>query len=321
MATLVSFTIKGFTAEGHEAAFDFTAESDNVQAEMVSAANQMWLAGLYPTRPDWLQRHDFEVCDTVLIREHESDDGRRTPVAVMYAAAPYLNLKFLHEYLNSDAEIRAFEELIGRSLKDFPRYNSAIAPERGKKPSEAQYFVKVRPFGVLKRIPAAGDDSETREKHRLVRFIPITAAPPPAIDASKARADLGGGQQPRVMGRNEQTPSTPAQIIDAALDLGNVNPYGDTGKPATQQPQIDNAETAEAIVESVFVQQNRDGVVSYVLQPANVIIYTRDPLRACDVPCEDWQPGEQKHILANKLRVKYTIDGTAKKFVALERAA
>lgn len=80
--------------------------------------------------------------------EKENQDRSITPILHFYSVNPAEGYKFLSIYLNTDAQVSAFERASGLKLTDLKTFPGA-APERGKSKQSDAYIRAVKPFPVV----------------------------------------------------------------------------------------------------------------------------------------------------------------------------
>ncbi len=128
-----------------------------------------------------------------VLRSSFEADGRSTPFVLLYAVSDALKWSFLKCYLNSPADIAAFETASVLRLEKLPEYVGADKPQRGASPKTDRFIVPApRPFEVVFRANPKHDDSETgkmKPARLFVRWGASTpAAPAPAATPEPVKA-------------------------------------------------------------------------------------------------------------------------------------
>lgn len=116
-------------------------------------------------------------------------DGQITPFVLLYAASEQLTWSFLKVYLNTEADVAAFEYASKVKLKDLPDYVGNDKPQRGASAKSDKYIVPTRHFGVVFKKNPKHDQSE-EGKMKPARLFVRWVDQRPAIEAQKpAEAD------------------------------------------------------------------------------------------------------------------------------------
>lgn len=185
--TLPSVQTVGYTPSGRRMYFSITAGSI---AELIAKAfeldTQLAAAGLSVREPGLNEGEMRETIHHVVRRAKDNGDGTETPILDLYPDK--LAFKFLTIYLNTPADIQAFENVSGVKLFDIPLLASDTAIERFKNGArDKQYVVALpAPAGVIwKNNPRyEGDTDKKHPKRVFVRWADAAPPTPPTTPAA-----------------------------------------------------------------------------------------------------------------------------------------
>lgn len=187
--------------------------------------------GFTPTAPD-LESHKTETIVTVVRRQHIDDKNVITPVIDMYPAwkGDYGQFRFAGVYLNTAADIEAFEGWSGLDLESIPLYAGEVPIQR-KATRVSPYETACRPFVAHKQV--SGEKVIDGVMQKVWKFAgyaaPTVAAPvsdgmpspdidPFAVDAPAPSAKpSSSAPSPRVLPQ-------PGTVNQAAAPLSSRTP-------------------------------------------------------------------------------------------------
>lgn len=141
----------------------------------------MVAAGLSVREPGLNEGEQRETIHYVARRSKVNDDDSETPMLDMYAENH--NWATLKEYLNTAAEVQAFERVAGIQLTDIPyNPNHKDAPNRNDRADQKYIFTLPRPVNVIyKQNPKwQGEGDKKNRKFLFVRWADAPTTPPAA---------------------------------------------------------------------------------------------------------------------------------------------
>lgn len=145
-------------------------------AAMLANVAAMTQAGFLVAAPGLEAGEQREEVGYVVKREKENSDRTLTPVVDLYPADEALKFAVLSVYLNTPADVEAFEFASGLKLDKLQAYIGANKIERGKSGQTDKLVYKApRPFGVVfkdnpKYDPDETDTAKKKPKRLFVRW-------------------------------------------------------------------------------------------------------------------------------------------------------
>jgi hypothetical protein len=142
-----------------------------------------------------------------VVRSDYDDGNEITPTVLLYSTNEKLEHSFLKVYLNTEADVAAFQKASGLTLQDLPSYVGQDKPKRGASRQVERYFVKARPFKVvMKNNPAYKEEDKKaadarkevykKPKRVFVRWSDQSGQPAqPTQNAQAPASDRTQGQQ------------------------------------------------------------------------------------------------------------------------------
>lgn len=143
----MNMTVKAFSPEGFEITLSADVRSMGEALQFTANAAQ---AGFTPV-PE-VGKRKSEIITVVIRREKVNDDGSVTPVVDLYPAwgvRNYGQYRFSFVYLNSEAQIREFEDRAWVKLDDMPLFDNQQPYKRHPK-RKASMEVVCKPFVAIK---------------------------------------------------------------------------------------------------------------------------------------------------------------------------
>lgn len=182
------------------------------------------------------EKEDFIT--RVVKRVKGNDDGTETPVVDVYPGRA--NFRILGIYLNTPADVQAFEKAADVKLAELPLYEGDNSIECGKGPKTDKYVIAVpKPFKVIfKMNPAYEGDEDKKHSKRLFLRWGVTA--PALTEAPEAEA-----------------PAAPAaRAPQAKAKTGPLTPAVADVKPAPAAMVAAPLTAAKAVVMHLPVKQD-----------------------------------------------------------------
>jgi hypothetical protein len=189
----MNVTFEGYSPEGFKMTFSHQFSTFREALDFTANAIK---SGVTPVVPD-AEAYKEETIVTVIRREKINDDESVTPIIDMYPAwkGEYGQFRFVGVYLNTAADIEAFEMQSGLSLDAIPLYDSQ-APLQRKQGRRDRKETTCRPFVARKRVTGEKEiDGETQKVWKFVGYgsnavpsaAPATTDPTPSPDTPAPR--------------------------------------------------------------------------------------------------------------------------------------
>jgi hypothetical protein len=163
-------TLHGWLPNGVAVTIDIEQHLDSTPSnyQIALETSNQWLAAGMLAAPPTNEGTERELIVTVMRRE--KSDG--TPILDFYpkwgagTAEPYGTYKFVHKYINSDAEVDAFLNASGfRSLEDIPLYDGQAPLKRNIGRQHAKETRVPTPFYAVRKQGKEKLDSEGKPYH------------------------------------------------------------------------------------------------------------------------------------------------------------
>lgn len=128
----------------------------------------------------------------VVVRRQHIRDGRTTPVIDMYRVDEYTQKRWLGVYLNTPADVQAFERAAGARLDDFPLFDGDAPLQldvEAQQERVRRYAVRLKtPFWIVWRLNPKYDENDKKTSKRLlVRYLDSqTPTAPTASDGASS---------------------------------------------------------------------------------------------------------------------------------------
>ena len=206
------FSITGYTPAGYAVSISF--ELPAIPTTWDAYDQRMTALGLSPRQSTRITK--TETISHVARRDHYNKSGTTTPHIAFYSASQHLEMRYLHVYMDTAAERRAFEEATGISIDTIPVQDADTHPKRDGSPRSKTYILPLpRPITIeYEEETFIGEDGSEGTRKTLTRYIPHNNSP----------SRLGGEVAPPV-GTSNATPdnhdntekdSPPAETTNSA---------------------------------------------------------------------------------------------------------
>ncbi len=158
---------------------------------MLQSVTNLLNAGFSVFQPGLEDGEQMDQIGFVVRKEKEGEGGEITPVIDLYPANG--NFRLLHIYLNTPADVQAFEKATGVKLEKLPIYEGTNAIERGQSAKVDRFVVKLSsPVKVVWKLNPRYDPDETDIKKKKPRrlFVRWADAPAAPAEGSDDRSEL-----------------------------------------------------------------------------------------------------------------------------------
>lgn len=217
--------------KGYKVSLTLLLEGADPIAQAAALVDKIAAAGFAANEAGLESGEHTEAIGYVVRRTKVNADGTETPVIDLYAAHDGMKFRFLACYLNSDADVTAFEQATGITLDALTPYDSDAPIERSKDPRKDQRYVVALPAparAVFTINPDATEENK-KAKRRFVRWASTAPAPQPEQPAQKPA-----------------TPKNITQLPVAADGTIDLNTLFHEQQPAPQQKRIGGLSKTEA---------------------------------------------------------------------------
>lgn len=173
--------IRAYTPDGFQVSL--TLPADDTAAAM-RHLEDVRAAGLLPMMPDTNTGEKHETITQVVRRESENRNGEVIDVLDMYGEG--LKWRFTSVYMDTPADVKAFEDASGLTVAKLPVSQSQSALELDGSARIMKYVTRCRPFIAV--TAPKGEKEIGGEKKTVYRLSRYMAAPQTAQDAPQAPA-------------------------------------------------------------------------------------------------------------------------------------
>jgi hypothetical protein len=145
---------------------------------LMESVTSLLQAGFSVDAPGLEDGEHVEEIGFVVRRSKANTDGTETPVVDLYPARG--NFRLLARYLNTDADVQAFESACGLRLASLPLYEGDNSIERGKNSKMDKYVVALkRPVRMVWKLNPKyeGENDKKNSKRTFVRWADQPAMP------------------------------------------------------------------------------------------------------------------------------------------------
>jgi len=145
---------------------------------LMASVTSLLQAGFSVEMPGLEDGEHEEEIGFVVRRSKANADGTETPVVDIYPSRG--NFRLLARYLNTEADIQAFETACGVRLNSLSLYEGDNSIERGKNPKMDKYVVALKhPVKVIWKLNPKyeGENDKKNSKRLFVRWADLPAAP------------------------------------------------------------------------------------------------------------------------------------------------
>lgn len=145
---------------------------------LMESVTSLLQAGFSVDAPGLEDGEHAEEIGFVVRRSKANADGSETPVVDLYPARG--NFRLLARYLNSAADIQAFEAACGVGLNSLPLYEGDNSIERSKNPKMDKYVIALkRPVKMIWKLNPKyeGENDKKNSKRVFVRWADQLAVP------------------------------------------------------------------------------------------------------------------------------------------------
>ena len=219
---------------------------------MLDSVSTLLTAGFLVNAPGLEDGEKVETIVGVVRRAKTNDDGGETPVIDLYPDRA--NFRILGIYLNTEADVQAFQNATGVKLSELPLYEGDNAIERGKGAKTDKYVIALKqPVKVVfKANPKwEGDEDKKHPKRVFVRWMPQAQSSDPQLGAAPKPGNNGNGGKP-------------ALTLDDALKL--TTPKG------TPLSELDETQLAQI---AAFQKKNMEADTAKLKAAATIVIEAR----------------------------------------------
>ncbi len=138
-------TGKLYHPKGVQVTFPFPADPALCLAAVTAALDAGWLVAA-----PGLEAGEEKVQVGYVVQGTYESDGEETPYVLLYEDNDAMTFSFLKVYLNTDADVKAFEYASRMKLDQIPPYIGRDKPERGASKQIDKFIIKApKPFGVV----------------------------------------------------------------------------------------------------------------------------------------------------------------------------
>lgn len=164
--------VRGYTGDGFQVAVtvDVTRNTEYGLTENIQfALDAIRAAGIHPREQGTELGENTNTLDAVIRRDKRNNDGTDTPVIDFYVEQ--LEFKALHTYLNTQDDVKAFEQATGLTLDAIPYYEGNAALNKNDR-QYAKYATPVptRPRYAYKKNPK-WDDSKSATENGVPKYL------------------------------------------------------------------------------------------------------------------------------------------------------
>lgn len=213
---------------GVKVSFTFPIRNEmEAYAQAKAITDKLLADGFTLSAPGLEVGEDVDTVGYVLRKDKTNDDGTTSSAIALYPANDKATKKWLWVYLDTEEDIKAFEDATGVTLKSMKVWPTKQAPDR--EPSAAEYFKVVKPgcTAVYEPNPKWISEEETKftPKRLFVRWgkntttttqttPPSPANPPPAVAQAAEPAT--------------PEPSRVAELRNEELTITRIEPRSDS---------------------------------------------------------------------------------------------
>jgi len=196
-------------------------ETELTQAQAVSlirSVDNLLSAGFTVNMPG-LENGEL-VEEVAFVSRRAGNDG--TPILAFYVAHPKMLKKFLHEYMDTPEQIKAFENASGMKFDNLPVFDGDKDITKDHR-NAAKYIIQTPPFKVVfgttekwKRWNEGDRQGQQPQKYELLRYMSANGGTRPAAAATEAIP-------PAMTYEQAQAVKTPAGAEFRTLDAEKLN--------------------------------------------------------------------------------------------------